>query len=193
MSCKQPLPIRSFYLELIGAVVLYLLWFFGFGSSIPYGANEWLLLAAYAFLMSGFLILFVSDLVYDELPVFVYLLTFGGLLALLMVELPAADVFVHLFSGFVAGVIMLLLLVLSNWKWIHGHDILLAVLIGLLVGLPNIFVTLALTYVCAVIGGLIMSGWKNARVRGASFFGVYLFVALCIQGLLAALASLATL
>lgn len=186
-NCKTRLPIKDVWLELISGLVLGVLWLVLFAQQGWGGPIQWIAAILICLIFVGFLILAISDLVYDEVPVGIFVATFILLSAYIFYVYSWETLIWQWFAGIICGLVMLALLAITHWQWVHGHDILFGVLVGMLVGWPGLVLTLGLAYVLAIMGGLISWGWNKPVWRGASFFGVYLFLALLLQGALTVL------
>lgn len=181
--CKERLPIAPIAAELAGAAVLGFMWVYGWWMVLPSGLLEWSLALIGIVAMVGMLVLAISDLVYDEVPFAVYLVTLCALLARLIFFADAQTFALNVFSGIAAGFVMSLLMIISKWRWVHAHDILLGILVGIIVGWPGFFVTLAFAYIFAVIGGIVDWGWGKRMWKGVSSYGLYLFIALAAHAI----------
>lgn len=75
-----------------------------------------------------------------------------------------------------AGVFLFQFLV-SKGKWVGGGDIRLALLMGVILGWPNIILALMLAYVLGAIFSLILVALKKKDLKSETPFGTYLTVA----------------
>lgn len=67
--------------------------------------------------------------------------------------------------------------IMSKGKWVGGGDIRLGLLMGIILGWPNILFALMLAYVLGAIGGLILVAIKKKEWKSETPFGTYLAVA----------------
>jgi leader peptidase (prepilin peptidase) / N-methyltransferase len=190
VMCKEQLPIAPFFAEVLSAVALLFVWAIGWGGKLPVDALGWAHAGLVIIILVGMIVLFISDLVYDEVPFGVYLLTLCVLIARLAFFSDTQTFVYAVFAGILSGFIMALLVIVSRWRWVHAHDILFGILIGFIVGWPGFFVTLACAYIFAVIGGMFEWGWEKKLWKGTSSYGLYLFVALAVNALLQVIALL---
>jgi prepilin signal peptidase PulO-like enzyme (type II secretory pathway) len=190
-SCNEKLPIAPVLAEVVGVLSIGFIWFFGWGAVLPTNAMEVLNAALALFAMTGMLVLAISDLVYDEVPFAVYLLTLAALIGRIMIFSEAAVFMFSMFAGIVSGFVMSILMIVSKWRWVHAHDILLGILIGIIVGWPGFFITLAFAYIFAIFGGIVDWGWGKRMWKGASSYGLYLFFALAAHAVLQVISALA--
>lgn len=188
--CNERLPVAPFLAEIAGVGLFSGAWFLIWGTTIPatIGIVHAILVA---FIVCGMLVLAISDFVYDEVPFFVFIATLAAVIARLLFFTDMDTALNGLIASITAGAIMALLVVMSQWRWVQVHDILFGILIGMIVGWPAFFVTLAFAYVFAVIGGIISWGWNLKMWKGVSSYGLYLFIALAVQGLIRIITLLA--
>lgn len=184
VSCNEKLPIAPVLAEFVGLLVIGFMWFFGWGASLPANTMEVFNVILALAAMTGMLVLAISDLVYDEVPFAVYLLTLGALIVRGAIFTDAQAFSFSMFAGIVSGFVMSVLMIVSKWRWVHAHDILLGILIGIIVGWPGFFITLAFAYIFAIFGGIIDWGWGKRMWKGASSYGLYLFFALAAHAVL---------
>ncbi len=188
-NCKIKLPMAPWITELFSAIMLLSTYVSIFGFNNPKDFKEYVQFFLLCFILLCGAILAISDLVYDELPMHVFVL---GLVACFLNAYftDSGQIIRIIFGILLAAIIMGILVVASDWQWVHGHDLLLGVFVAAFVGFPVFFVTLALTYIFAVGGGIISWGWRRKPWRGVSSFGPYLFLALIVQSMLSVLGIL---
>ncbi len=188
-SCKARLPIQSWLSEIAAGAALTFIWHAAFVGRSPEGGFEWLRLLLVALLVFGCAVLIISDLVYDEVPLALFVFTTVVILTHGFLVGTVNDIFLTLIAGLIGAGIMWILVALSHWKWVHVHDVLFGALVSMIIGWPGFFVTLSLAYLLAIFGALISWGWNKPVWRGVSWFGIYLFAALALQGILAVLTA----
>ena len=66
---------------------------------------------------------------------------------------------------------------MSKGKWVGGGDIRLGLLMGVIVGWPNIIFAMGLAYVLGAIFGVILVAMKKKDIKSEIPFGTYLTVA----------------
>ncbi|MCX6780775.1 MAG: prepilin peptidase [Candidatus Magasanikbacteria bacterium] len=184
-SCLGRLPITSFAAEVGGMLVTLYTWFFIWGAGLPLAVLAWFHIGFLLFIIFGGLVLAISDLAYDELPFGLYVVILIAILTRLFLFDTLANLEFALFAGIFSGFVMALLVMISHWRWVHVHDILFGIFIGMIVGWPAFFVTLAIAYILAVLAGLVSWAWNTRSFRGTSSYGLYLFIALGLQALIA--------
>ena len=82
-----------------------------------------------------------------------------------------------LLAAFVASGFFFLQFVISKGRWIGGGDIRLGLLMGVILGWPNILVALMLAYVLGAVVGLLLVATRKADMKSAVPFGTFLTVA----------------
>ena len=82
--------------------------------------------------------------------------------------------FWFLVSALIAGGFFLLQFLVSKGKWIGGGDIRLGILMGLMLGWPNVLVALFLSYILGSIIGIILILSKKATMKSQIPFGTFL-------------------
>lgn len=183
-SCRALLPLRPIVTEILGAAAAWGLYITVFGQMLPTNTQGWIHAAFLLVALTGMLVLAISDLVYDEVPVGAYVITAATLIFSLFLVDGYTAVLAGAQASLLAGILMYVLAIVSGFKWVHAHDILLGMIVGFIVGWPAILVTLAFAYIFAVIGGILQWGFRITVYRGVSSFGLYLFIALALQGIL---------
>jgi hypothetical protein len=185
-SCRALLPLQPIVTELIGAVTAWGLYAAVFWSMPPTSMVEWIHAVCLLVALTGMLVLAISDLVYDEVPLSAYVITAATLIFSLFVNDGYGAVLAGAQASLLAGILMYLLVFVSNRTWVHAHDVLLGMIVGFIVGWPGILITLAFAYIFAVIGGILQWGFNIKVYKGVSSFGLYLFIALALQGFFSA-------
>ncbi|MFH1947462.1 MAG: prepilin peptidase [Candidatus Magasanikbacteria bacterium] len=77
----------------------------------------------------------------------------------------------------IGGGVFMAQYLMSRGKWIGGGDIRLGVLMGVVLGFPNILLALLLAYVGGAVFSLILIGLKKQDMKGETPFGTYLALA----------------
>lgn len=188
LSCAERLPVAPLLLESIGGCAAVAVW-------LIYGVRGGGEQATVAFLLSaillwGLLVVAVSDALYDEIPLVPYIIAAITAGALAFYLSGQSGLFESVGAGAVGGLVMIILYALSRGRWVHSHDVLIGVLLSLIMGWPYFLVTLAFAYLFGIIGGLLTWGYNVKQIKGASSYGMYLFVAAALQGVLLAVTEL---
>lgn len=186
--CRERLPILPFVMEALGALISVSLWWLFVVKDATSQAPLFLIILTVV-ILGGCLVVAASDALYDEVPLIPYVLACVAVLMAAFITHGVDGAIATVAAGAVAGVIMVALYLLSSGKWVHSHDVLIGVLVSLIVGWPHFLVTLAFAYMFAIIGGLLTWGFGARQLKGASSYGMYLFVALAAQGVLALLSQ----
>ncbi len=77
----------------------------------------------------------------------------------------------------IGGGVFLAQYLISRGKWVGGGDIRLGVLMGVVLGFPNILLALLLAYVGGAVFSLILIALKKQDMKGETPFGTYLALA----------------
>lgn len=119
-------------------------------------------------------IIFVYDFLYQEIPDSITLPAIAVLMLFFIFEYSADALANRAIGMMVGGGFFLLQYLVSRGKWIGGGDIRLGVLMGILLGWPNILVAFFLSYVSgAIIGGLLLLT-KKKTMKSELPFGIFL-------------------
>lgn len=144
----------------------------------------------YLFIVSSLIVVFFADLKYGIIPdkivfptiVIVSLYLFINHSSLTRLQMPSAladggQVLNHLLSAASAGLFFLLLSLIKIRK--HSAmgfgDVKFAFLMGLVLGFPNIVVSLYVAFLTGAIVGIILIIWRKKKLEGATIsFGPFL-------------------
>jgi prepilin signal peptidase PulO-like enzyme (type II secretory pathway) len=129
------------------------------------------------------LVIFLYDLKYYLIPD-VFVLPAAALALIFNIALAALEnsslhllisSFLNFFvSALLAGGFFLFLFLISKGKWIGGGDIRLGLLLGALLGWPDVLVALFLAYVSGAIIGVFLIAFKKKTMASAVPFGTFL-------------------
>jgi len=137
--------------------------------------QAWKLFAAYLVLTGFLIIIFVYDfkyyLILDKvsLSCFILALIFGLWLNLNLLNLLLAAVLV---GGF-----FLLQFIISGGRWIGGGDIRLGLVMGAILGWPQVLTALFIAYILGALMGLILILFKRKKWQSQLPFGTFLSLA----------------
>lgn len=189
-DCGEKISWQYPAVEFITAIMFALLGGYFFGAN----SASWLLTAFYLSIFSLLMIIFVYDFKYMEIPMLILWLGVGIALAFLIFSdwqrFGTAASFLSLgtISGALGALVAFLffyaLAAYSKETWMGYGDAYLGILIGLIVGWPNILATLMLSFaIGAIISvGLIVVSKKTmkSQVPFAPFFitGAFLIIVL---------------
>lgn len=125
------------------------------------------------FLFCLFLVLFVIDLKEQILPdeLLIMLLLFC---IIYMIRLPQAERIIHLLSGLGAGSGFLFLWLVTRGRGLGFGDVKLSVLLGVLLGYPDIIIALYAAFLTGALVGVILILHKKAKMRSRIAFGPFL-------------------
>ncbi|MFB6181438.1 MAG: A24 family peptidase [Candidatus Magasanikbacteria bacterium] len=168
-NCKEEISWQYFLVELWLALVFLFIWrFHGLDSGVIIILRDWFTVFVLTFI-------FTYDLRYQQI--------------LDRVTIPAILIifFVNAFFGWVgatamilgaavAGGFFLLQFVVSRGRWIGGGDIRLGVLMGVILGWPEVLLALFLAYVIGAVISIILLIFKDKSFTSKTPFGVYLSI-----------------
>ena len=128
----------------------------------------------FLFLISFFLIiLFIYDLKHFILPDSILIPAI--LIALGYVYIfNYSMLFNYVFSGLGVSAFFLAIFLISRGKWIGFGDVKLGLLIGLLIGFPNVLVSIFFSFLVGAIVGLTLIVLKKKKLKSAVPFGPFL-------------------
>lgn len=86
-----------------------------------------------------------------------------------------------IFAAIIAGGFFLVLVLISKEKWMGKGDIFIGILIGLILGLPQIFVALFLAFWIGAIFSIILMAIKKKNLKSKIPFGPFLVLATIIS------------
>jgi prepilin signal peptidase PulO-like enzyme (type II secretory pathway) len=137
------------------------------------GGQSLIPLIYYLFIVSCLIVIFFADLKYGIIPdkiIFPAIIVSGLYLALnFQLLIP------HLLSAVGACFFFLLLFLITKGKGMGFGDVKFAFLMGLILGFPNIVVSLYVAFLTGAIVGCILIVWRKKRVFGTSIpFGPFL-------------------
>ncbi len=165
-SCHARIPLRYLFVEIICGLV--------FGL---FGLLLWSNAAPLASITTGVIVLVMTslllfDLYYFLLPdVFTYT---GILIAIISIFIRHLPYLPYIVAALILGSFFAILYAWSRGKWLGFGDVKLAILIGLVFGLPMaIWATLGGIWLGALIGLAMMAGGK-ASMKKALPFGTFL-------------------
>lgn len=184
--CKKNISIQYPLVELICALLFTLAFYnnfqFSFIAAGQASVDHKLILNLIKdwFVIAVMIIIFIYDLrwylILDSVSLPACLVIFA-------LNLLAGDSWQNLLiSGIIGGSFFLIQFVISKGKWIGGGDIRLGLLIGLILGWPNVLVAIFIAYfIGSIVGvGLIISGRKKwgSKVPMGIFLTVATIIAL---------------
>jgi len=82
-----------------------------------------------------------------------------------------------LLAAFVAGGFFLAQYVISNGRWIGGGDIRIGILMGVVLGWPNVVFGLGLAYIIGAVSSVFLLSLKKKKMTDQIAFGTYLTIA----------------
>lgn len=118
--------------------------------------------------------IFFADLEYGIIPDKIVFPTVAVVFLYLLIN-PLSLIINHLFSGLGACLFFLILFLITKGRGMGFGDVKFAFLMGLILGFPNIIVSLYIAFLTGAIVGCILIIWRKRRVSGTSIpFGPFL-------------------
>ncbi len=131
-------------------------------------ARDWVIISFLIFI-------FVYDLKYQEiLPIQVWVLS----VMLFIFSIPTGwNIWYNMLIGAgVGGGFFFLQYIVSRGRWIGGGDVRLGVLLGIILGWPNILFALFVSYIIGAVCGLCLVAKNKKSMKSEVTFGVYLTI-----------------
>ena len=142
-------PVVEFFTGLIFAITGY----YFFDQNLIYSYWETIF---YLVVFSLFIVLFVYDWLYMEVPILIFWIILGIIVLKLVVSLYlelgmgvsffASELFYALLGGFGAWILFFSLVFFSKEKWMGWGDVYIGLLMGLLLGWPGVLLGLLLSF-----------------------------------------------
>ena len=153
--------------------VMFVLAFFHVEFKI-YDLGFMISLAYYLFIVSSLVVVFFTDLKYGIIPDKVIFP--AALVSLLYLFInPNSLILNHLLSAGGAGLFFLFLFLITRGKGMGFGDVKFAFLMGLVLGFPDVVVSLYIAFLTGAIVGCILIVWRKRRLKGTSIaFGPFL-------------------
>lgn len=178
-DCKKPISYQYPIIEALSAIVFVLIYFY-FGLIWPA-----LLLAIVSSIL---IVIAVYDVIHMEIPDILTYLGIAFALGYVFLSLSLSEsltlegLIPYGYAILTAGGFLGFLVIVSKEKWMGSGDILLGVLMGVLLGMPNVLVALFSAFVLGSVVGLILIASRKKGLKDAVPFGPFLiagtFVAL---------------
>jgi len=175
--CSKKISIQYPVVEIAtGLMFLVVFWVFGFGIGIHGFINFVLLL----YVLSVLIIVFVYDFKYYLIPDKVLL---PAIVITLLYRISSLSLSInYIVASAVAAGFFLAIFLISSGRWMGFGDVKLAVLMGLLLGFPNVLVALFLAFFFGAIIGVMTMIYKKKSLKSEMPFAPFLitgtFVAL---------------
>ena len=163
--CKKNIDSSIPFVEITTAL-LFIAAFLKF--PIPTDYNLWFYLYFVSSLIAIFFIDFKSEIIPDKI-------IFPALFVSILFLILSNNSLNHILSGIGAFVFFLILSLLTRGKGMGGGDIKLVTLLGVILGFPNILISVYLAFLTGGILSLILILWKKKRFKGDTIpFGPFL-------------------
>lgn len=173
--CHSPLSFYYPIVELITGIMFVVAFIFVI-NNFPFTNFHLPLISLfyYLFIVSCLIVVFFADLKYGIIP---DKIIFPAVLVSFVYIILNTNYMIHIFSGVGAGLFFLLLSLIRIRK--HAGmgfgDVKFAFLMGLILGFPNIIVSLYIAFLTGAIVSIILILWRKKKLAGASIpFGPFL-------------------
>jgi len=128
----------------------------------------------YLFIVSSLIVIFFADLKYEIIPDKIILPAII-VSALYLILNTQYAILPYLLSALGAGLFFLLLFLITKGKGMGLGDVKFACLMGLILGFPNIVISLYIAFLTGAIIGVALIIWKRRKMPGATIpFGPFL-------------------
>jgi prepilin signal peptidase PulO-like enzyme (type II secretory pathway) len=172
--CKKKISVQYPLVELVTGFLFVLIFLFFYQQATP---NQLIYILFLFYIFSALVVTFVYDLKHYIIPDKV--LFPAIIISLAYYLIPPYD-FHHIVYGLLAAVVasgfFLAIFLFSAGKWMGFGDVKLAVLMGLLLGLPNVLVALFLAFFFGAIIGLILMVVQKKSLKSEIPFGPFLII-----------------
>lgn len=180
-DCNGKISWQYPLVELFTGIVFAL---FGNYFFIAVDPQSWITVFYFLVLSSLLLIIFVYDLKYMEIPMIVFWVALGWVIAYCLfsdwmnfspqVGIWNLSIFSGLIGGFLAFLFFFILVSVSKERWMGMGDAYLAFLAGLIVGFPKIIITLTLAFFIGSIFSVILLAMKKKTMKSQVPFAPFL-------------------
>jgi prepilin signal peptidase PulO-like enzyme (type II secretory pathway) len=143
---------------------------------LPVGIQSWYKLFYYWLIILFLIFIFVYDYKYQEISDWATL-PLAGLLFLNYLIFDRSLILSGVLGAVGGAGLFFLQYVLSRGRWIGGGDIRLGLLMGVILGWPNILLSLGLAYVLGAIVSVFLLSFKKKKISSEIPFGTFLTIA----------------
>jgi len=170
--CREKISFQYPLVELITAILFLVVFLATYNLQLT-TYNLLLILRNWTF-TAFLIIIFLYDLKYYLIPDKISL---PAMVVALIFNIFLYNIFInYLLAALIAGGFFFLQFIISKGKWIGGGDIRLGLLIGLMLGWPNVLVALTISYILGSIIGLGLIITKRATMKSQVPLGTFLSV-----------------
>jgi leader peptidase (prepilin peptidase)/N-methyltransferase len=190
-DCGKKISWQYPAMEFFTGVVFALVGNFFFFASEP---ASWIETIFYLGVFSALLVIFMYDLKYMEIPMIIVWITSGWTIIYFLfsdwmnfggqVQIVELKIFSGLIAGIIAFLFFFIIASVSKEKWMGFGDSYLAFLSGLIIGFPNIFLSLTLAFAIGAISGIILIILGRKKMQSQIPFAPFLVSAVIISVLI---------
>jgi len=164
--CSKKISFQYPLVELATGLLFLIIFFFDFAQN-----KNSIDLVYYLIIVSSLIIVFVYDLKHYLIPDKIVFPAIGLAFIFRLFEGSVLD---SLLAGLSAGGFFLLLVLVSKGKWMGLGDVKLALLMGLILGWPGIFIALFLSFFSGAVVGLSLIALGKKKMKSEIPFGPFL-------------------
>ena len=176
--CHKKISIQYPLVELFAGVIFVLVFNLAYPISTLY---QYIYVLYLFYISSALIVIFVYDLKHYIIPDKVL---FPAIIISLIYNLAApfftAEPVRHIIGAFLAAIIasgfFLIIFLVSKGKWMGFGDVKLAVLMGLMLGFPDVLAGLFLAFFFGAIIGVILMAFKKKSLKSEIPFGPFLII-----------------
>jgi len=170
--CREKISFQYPLVELITAILFLVVFLATYNLQLT-TYNLLLILRNWTF-TAFLIIIFLYDLKYYLIPDKISL---PAMVVALIFNIFLYNIFInYLLAALIAGGFFFLQFIISKGKWIGGGDIRLGLLIGLMLGWPNVLVALTISYILGSIIGLGLIITQRATMKSPVPLGTFLSI-----------------
>ncbi|MFA6190365.1 MAG: prepilin peptidase [Candidatus Staskawiczbacteria bacterium] len=176
--CKAKISIQYPLVELATALILLLIFNFQFSIYNQFSISQFLNLAFLFYIASALIVIFVYDLKHyiipDKVLIPAIIITFIYNILAIVLKYQNISFINYLLAVAIGAGLFLAIFLISKGKAMGFGDVKLAILMGLLLGLPNVLVALFLAFFFGAIIGLILMVFEGKNLKSEIPFGPFL-------------------
>lgn len=155
--CRKKISFQYPLIEIVTALLFLLIFNYQLSIFNQFSIQQFLNLVFWFYIVSSLIVIFVYDLKHYLIPDQVLFPAIG-------VAFVYHFNFNYFLSALIASGFFLTLFLMSRGRWMGFGDVKLAILLGLLLGFPNILVGLFLSFLLGSILGITLMGIKSTKI-----------------------------
>jgi len=172
--CKKKISVQYPLVEIsTGVLFVVIFWSLGLNWLIGMGIFGFAKLAFLFYIVSALIVILVYDLKHYEIPDKV-LFPAIGITIVFQAITNSSQILNYLLAIFIGAGFFFTIFLISKGKWMGFGDVKLAILMGLLLGYPNILSALFVAFFLGAIIGVILMLFKKKGLKSEIPFGPFL-------------------